>query len=321
MVRPMKRSVRTVPSISDRLSNEESRSSATAHMIRDDLSLGILPFSRRSDYIRLKVDSGDPETVRRAVACAFAREQPPLSLADALAGFVRSAAQGAVFYGAMHYELVLEGFHVSRDMSRLSRFSVPEDLRFSVDSIMPFTVFKSFGRLVQRIPAEDSATGKRRTIVLDKGRIFDVSLPDISQSLWLRMMATIVELDRSWLAAADLISKDGFVFSVQRGLIERAQLCVTNPISWVRAGVKPKEMSDVYLAYRWLKMQRVVYSLRDSIVSIMNHILDVAGNAKGFNAQVLTASLPSAADAEDAANRLASGEVGPEVVDTFMQRT
>jgi len=316
----MKRSVRMIPSISSTLYDEESRSSATAHMIRDDLYTGIVPFSQLADYIRLNVRSGKPEMVSRAVASAFAREQPPIDLADALAEFIRSAAQGAAFYGAVHYELVLEGFDARPLMQRPSRFLVPDDLRFSVDSIMPLTVFKSFGRLVQRIPAEDSATRKRRSIVLDKARTFEVSLPAISASRWLRMMALIVDLDKSWLGAS-LISMEGFDFSTQQALLQRAQLCVTNPISWIRVGLKPKEMSDVHLAYRWLKMQRFVYSLRESIVSVMNRILAAAGNAKGFNAEVATAGLPSPADADDAANRLASGEVGPDIISTFIRRS
>ena len=72
----MKRSVRTVPSIADWLYTEESRSSATAHMIRDDLYIGIVPFNRLSDYIKLNVQLGDAEMVTRAISVAFSREHP-----------------------------------------------------------------------------------------------------------------------------------------------------------------------------------------------------------------------------------------------------
>ena len=313
----MKRSVSVVPSIAAKVYNEPSHESSSCHMLRDDLSLGIMPFYNLDEYVLFHVNQGEDRSVRRAVSSAFGREDRSARLAENLAEFVRSAARTAVFYGDAHYEVVLDGFEQRRSSTR---DGVEDGLRFRVESILPLTVYRSLTQIVQRIPAEDSASHRQETIVLDSTRTFEVALPGISRDRWLRLLDGLVEVDRSWLRG-DLPFNQGFDPSVQQRLVQQSQLYITGSIPWVRAGRIPKELSEIYLVHRWLRMQRFVYVLRASIIAAMNDMLAIAGVAKGFHAQIEITGLPTCGDVDAAIEQLLAGTVGPEVIDAFIRST
>lgn len=314
----MKTSVSHIPSIAAQLYNGPTHSSATCHILREDLYTGIMPFNRIDDHVKLGVTQGDPDTIRSAVALAFDREASPFQVSETIATFIRDAAHAAVLFGASYYELSLDGLSQRNHRTRLKHEQIPEDLTFSVDSIMPMSIFKVFGRLIQRLPAEDSPSRRTRLIVLDAHRTFEVNLPGISARNWMHILKKVAEVDKASLRV-ELLQSPGFELEAQQAIIREAELLLTNIVPWVHGNFTPKAMSEIYFVDRWLRMQGFIFSLRELITDVINRILRAAGESKGFCASVELLDLPTRADIDSAVRLLRAGEVGAEIMDRFLK--
>jgi hypothetical protein len=147
----MKKSISVVPSIDERLYKDATDFSATCHILREDLYLPIFPFQDAQRYVSLNVLNGDEEPVRRAIELAVSNERDTHAFPQEFGEFVRSAAQTAVTYGNVSYEVVFE-------MDRHRSVARNEDSQFSfrIDPIMPTTMFHFLGFPVQIIPSADA---------------------------------------------------------------------------------------------------------------------------------------------------------------------
>lgn len=312
----MRRSLRVVPRVAERLYNDRSQSSAMCHIMRQDLHTGIMPFTNMHEHVELKVASGDETVVRDAVIDAFAREDGYGGIGETVADFIRRAAQTAVFYGDAYYELILDGLQPSRNTPMSRRDRVDDATRFSVSPIMSETVWNVLNVYVQ--VAFDKRVQGGPFIFLDRKRTFRVRLPRIYRSEWKRIIGAVIELDRASLSARNPETK-GVDYRAALSWLQRSYLLVTNDIPWVHSGLTTEGMSEMHFVYRWLRMRRFMYALRESIVDVMNRILDVAGEAKGFQARIALTNLRSRSEIDKTIQDVLAGRLGPEAIDPFLK--
>lgn len=283
--------------------------------MREDLYAGIMPFSNINNYVDLQVVAGDADMVKAAIADAFAREDGYGGFADAVADFIRRAAQTAVFYGVAYYELILDGLKPSRELPMSSRDFAESAMRFSVSPIMAETVWYALGVDLQIVLGERN----RATpfIFLDRTRTLRVRLPRISRREWKQIISALIELDRASLSARAPDAK-GVDFRVTLSWLQRSYLLVTNAIPWVHSGLNTNEMSEMHFVYRWLRMHKFIYALRETIVEVINRALVVAGEAKGFSAQIMLRNLHSSAEIDKTIQDVLAGRIGPEAIDSYL---
>jgi hypothetical protein len=293
-----------LPSVVARLYKADTHSSLSCHFLREDIELQLLPIQNIKRYLSLTIRSEDSDEARRAILKGLTGDDDLFYAEERVADFIRSIARTALYYGDAAYELVLLGL---RDESKL----------FSLESITATSVCRMFGQYFQVLPRADMEQRRLPIILLDRKRTFLVNLPRISAWRWRRIMDSLSKIDKASLSAA-LNEVQGYDFDLQRRLIERAQLLVTNSVPWVqRQSLRPKQMSGVYFAWRWLKMQLFTFELRDRILDMINGALKCAGGTRGFCAQLELRGLPTIDDAECAIRELTSGAVGPNIVSRF----
>ena len=303
----VKKSAKYNATVAKRLERELNpiMSSATCHILKDDLSLGIIPYQNVNQYVRCEMDAGQHIISPSEIASGFTGKRPYPNPAGELANFIRDTASALVTYGEVSYEVTI-----------LSNPSAGQLSKFQVDFIMPRTLMVVAKRPFQILPTPGHFPEIRQ---LAPDRIFSLGLPSINASEWQRMLLLLADFDKASFNT-EIITQPGWSFEAQRHFVEAAQLKVTSEIPWVqRGGLKLKTMSECYFVYRWLGMQRFIARMRASIVTMMNNMLLCTGSCLGFHAIVELEQLPTAADIESAIQRLLTGEVGPSIFEDFLR--
>jgi hypothetical protein len=276
------------------------------HILIEDVYTQIFPVGGRSKKNPLKIHiAPNSESIESLVASALnSRDRGSRNeLASSVADFFHGCAQSLMIFGEAVYEIVY--------------LSNPDDhkiLEFEFQKVLPFTLKRRHGRLVQIVPREVvERRGVPSSIDLPAERILifrppasiQRSIPIILDSLAILSEKLVPEFAlKDFRQATTELHFDsaGQVYTQKLALAEAGKV-----IGWNARGLFEKEMLEFYSLSRQLSFERFKIDLRTSILDTLNEGLGLAGSQMGFEAQIIVEGLPTISDVEFAQSELEAG--------------
>jgi hypothetical protein len=282
-----------------------------AHMLTEDLHLGIMPIggkSHNTDFaVVLRPHSEQVEQlVSQALPSHFGRED---DLTRALCHFMDEAAGVIAYYGTAFFEIV---YYKDANSEK------PE--AFAFERVVNNGLINFLGVPIQFVPRQAIPSvneGSRRFVRL---RRRDMMILQIPRELGGRIAHRRLISNLQWLGRSvipDFVTEDmakqkrtkGYEFSVYKRNQSAYLARATRHLGWPARQSFNDESLEYYQVYRILRFQKSKALLREHIMQGLNQSLHRVGRRMGFDARIAIEGIPRSIDYDRHILALQSGEL------------
>lgn len=278
------------------------------HMFLEDIRNQVIPYrSDRESTIAVKFEP-EGRRARRLVVHIF--EPNGWDPDEAAEGFVRECVAKLLMNELVPYEI-----------ERLRRPQAKRASLFTLRPIQPWSVERTGGGLIQRVPEEDRELGRllgnrdtSEAIFLPDEDLVCFSLPD---ELRHELRTTLSYLDSipepalpPWLPE-ELLKGSDYRVSIDAEELKTRRLAAvgraTMNLGWDGRGTLQGAVNEYYLLVRQIRWQMFLARLRIAVLDTLNQSLAAILAPRGVAATVSTANLAGLDELDALESRLATG--------------
>lgn len=285
--------------IEDKSLIRDLHASLYAHMLIDDLHLGIMPIGGRSQNpnFAVKIDPPSKEVEELIRLALYTYHGEPQNLTEAICDFIDEAIHILAGYGKAYYEVVY--FYTDESKLKIEKFEI--------DRIPNDNIYDTFGFYWQFIPKKivlEREEIQKRFIWLPKDDLLFLSFPNALGGIR-KLKKLLSELQ--WLSKfimpefamknMDLQQQTkGYDFPTYRENQETHLAKITRHLGWTARGTFYERSLEFYQIYRYLKFEKTKAILREYVLNKLNEKLEIIGDKMGFKARIKLEGVRSCED-------------------------
>jgi hypothetical protein len=281
-----------------------------AHMLVEDMHLGIMPIggrSRKQDFkILIEPYSKDIEaTLLQALKSHHGR---PSNFTEAVCDYIDEVAHYIAYSGKAYYEIVY--YYEKADSNKM--------VGFSFENIPNHCVKDVLGKYWQWIPhsiRHEQDISADRIIILPTNSIVKYVMPKelggvrnhkklLSELQWLSK-CTIPDFAMEHMSSQK--QTPGYDFTTYNTNQSIYLTALTRKNGWNARSTYSNKMLECYEIYRYLTFEKTKAILRKSILEQLNKSIKAIGGVMGFEATIVIQGMLSPQDYIDNINKLLQG--------------
>jgi len=285
---------------------EDGRREGNAHMLRQDVDLGIMPIGGRSRSrpqfaVELRPDDGLAVDL---LTEALGGDIPGDSLTETVCDFVRDVASSLVWEGRTLYEVVWGPPHAKDGTRR----------RFFLAHFPIWGVVRKQGSYIQGGSVLSMKTGQTevRTASIPERDVLNIALPSFLgsapvQPRFLSLLGRMYPYPPDWVLRewSGEVANSGYAFEKHRRETEILVANVTKPWGWDGRWAWRDHSLEYFQVFRALIFRRSLARLREHIIGQVNQVL----RRLDFRTGIELVGLPSSAEVEDVIAELHAGRI------------